>query len=483
LAGRFGASITNLARIAPLAGREISGSAQLQADGRVSTAGVFDLQLNGESTDLQVGIAQLDPLLRGATRVQGGIARDDAGLRFDELALTNERASARVSGSFADPELDLTVAATLADLSSVTERASGSAEVSARVTGTTAEPRIEAEASGAELVLMGRPLSDSRARFAGVVAGPQTAGDAELSGNLDGVPVQGAAQLSAGENGARVLRELLLTVGESRASGNLTLTAENLLSGELNVVSPDLSKVAPLFLVEASGMLRADVKLSAEAGSQSATISGMATDIVYNNVRLDSAELTADARDLFTAPKVDGSFEVRNLTAGGLTVVSVSGTAQREGQATEFAVEAALADGSANVRGTLEPRGQDVAVALQSFAFSRDGLETSLAAPTTVVVEEGTVTLDNARLNAGGGTVTLAGRAGSTLDLTARLGRRPAALANTVRPDLGAQGTISGNVTLTGTASAPAAQFDAALAGSFACGEPCGRGRSVVRER
>ena len=113
---------------------------------------------------------------------------------------------------------------------------------------------------------MGRALTGATARFSGVVAGPQTAGDAEIAGTLDGVPVRGAARLAAGENGARRLENLLLGVGESRASGELTLGADNLLTGTLNVVSPDLSKVAPLFLVNASGALNADVTLTAENG-------------------------------------------------------------------------------------------------------------------------------------------------------------------------------------------------------------------------
>ena len=162
----------------------------------------------------------------------------------------------------------------MTELASLTPRASGAAKMTARVTGTRTAPQIEAEASGEQVVLMGRALTGATARFSGVVAGPQTAGDAEIAGTLDGVPVRGAARLAAGENGARRLENLLLGVGESRASGELTLGADNLLTGTLNVVSPDLSKVAPLFLVNASGALNADVTLTAENGGQSATFSG-----------------------------------------------------------------------------------------------------------------------------------------------------------------------------------------------------------------
>ena len=59
-------------------------------------------------------------------------------------------------------------------------------------------------------------------------------------------------------------------------------------------------------------MLRGEVTLSAEDGAQSATFSGTATDIVYENVTLESADIKGTARDLFRAPQIDGDFSVRN---------------------------------------------------------------------------------------------------------------------------------------------------------------------------
>ena len=115
------------------------------------------------------------------------------------------------------------------------------------------------------IVLMGRPLTGAAARFSGVVAGPQTSGEAELSGTLGDTAVRGSAKLSAGEDGARMLQDLVVSVGESRASGDIVLGADGLLSGGVKIVSPDLSKVAPLFLVKASGMVRADVTLVPKA--------------------------------------------------------------------------------------------------------------------------------------------------------------------------------------------------------------------------
>ncbi|MGH6922350.1 MAG: hypothetical protein ACRED5_01145, partial [Propylenella sp.] len=174
--GSFGVTVSDLSRFEFLTRRALAGSAQLKADGSATRSGRFDIKLAGDTVDLSLGIAALDPLLAGATRLAGGLARSEEGISFDNLVLSNDRMTAEVSGAFAEPNLDLTVAADVADLSLVTERAAGRAHVAAKLTGTTVAPRIDAEATGEEVVLMGRPLADARARFSGVVAGPETAG-------------------------------------------------------------------------------------------------------------------------------------------------------------------------------------------------------------------------------------------------------------------------------------------------------------------
>lgn len=464
LDGSFAASIGDLSRFAALAGRGLAGSAELKATGTATTAGAFDLKLDGATTDLALGIATLDPLFQGATRIEGGIAWRDGGFVFETLKLSNDRATTELSGSFGDPALDLTVSASIADLALVTPRTAGAARINARLSGSRAAPEIEAEAAGENVVLMGRPLADATARFSGIVAGPQTAGETELAGTLGDAAVHGAARLSAGADGARVLDGLVFSVGESKISGDLSIGAGGLLSGDVKVVSPDLSKVAPLFLVEASGMLRGEVALAAEGGVQSATFSGTATDIVYESVTLESADIKGAARDLFRAPQIEGDFSIRNMNAGGFSIVSATGTARRQGESTALVVDAQLADGRAKLEGSLAPRGSGLAIGLQSFAYSRPGIDLALAAPTTIAVEAGTVRFDRTTFNAGGGSVALSGEAGANLDIAATLNSVPAALANSFIPNLGAEGTVSGTVNAQGTPAAPNATFNITLA-------------------
>jgi translocation and assembly module TamB len=464
LDGSFGATIVDLSRFRGLSGRPIAGSAQLQASGTVGLDGAFDLRLDGEASDLALGIAALDPLLVGSTLLAGGMGRADGALRFDQLAFTNERATAELDGAFAAPALDLSLTGRVADLSLVTPRAGGAAEISARLTGTRAEPQVEAAAMGTNVVLMGRPLNDASARFSGIVSGPRASGEAEVSGMLADAPVHGTARLTAGGDGARRLDQLRFSVGESALTGTLTIGADRLFTGDLSLVSPDLSQVAPLFLVEAEGMLRADIALGPANGAQAASFSVTATDILYEGITLETLEAQGQANDLFAALQLEGNFALRNLAVGGLDILAADGTASRRGSATIISGNAALADGSATLAATLEPRGGGLVLALQTFAFSRPGIDLALAAPSTIQVQNGAARFDTLALNAGGGSATIAGIAGEQLDLRIALNAVPASLVNSFSPELGAEGRISGNVAVRGSAAAPNASFDISVA-------------------
>ena len=231
-------------------------------------------------------------------------------------------------------------------------------------------------------------------------------------------------------------------------------------------------------------MLRADVTLSAEGGAQSAAFSGTATDIVYENITLESADISGNVRDLFRAPEIEGKFAVRNLTAGGLNILGATGTAARQGECDGAQRRCAARRRPRQSR--RKPRAAATAdwrLRCRAFAYSRPGIELALAAPTTISVKDGIARFDKTTLRTGGGSVTLSGQAGSTLDLSATLTSVPAALANAFVPNLGAEGTISGTVIAKGTAAAPNATLRSLALRHVGCGIAQRRTRPARRHR
>ncbi|WEZ82276.1 translocation/assembly module TamB domain-containing protein [Rhizobium sp. 32-5/1] len=80
--------------------------------------------------------------------------------------------------------------------------------------------------------------------------------------------------------------------------------------------------------------------------------------------------------------------------------------------------------------------------------------------PTVIAIENGKVGLQQLTIQASGGSIVIAGSAGDTLDLNAKLNALPASLINTFAPSLGAEGSISGTVDINGTTANPVVTYD-----------------------
>ncbi len=92
-----------LARFAALTGQNLAGAADLTVVSTIIPLDrSFSADVSGTTTDLQTGIAQLDPLLRGAGTIALNAARDADGTRIEGLAITT-------------PEVELTADVDLSD--------------------------------------------------------------------------------------------------------------------------------------------------------------------------------------------------------------------------------------------------------------------------------------------------------------------------------------------------------------------------------
>ncbi|RUT92093.1 translocation/assembly module TamB, partial [Mesorhizobium sp. USDA-HM6] len=94
------------------------------------------------------------------------------------------------------------------------------------------------------------------------------------------------------------------------------------------------------------------------------------------------------------------------------------------------------------------------------------GIKAAIAEPSSLAIADGVTSIEKLALNLGGGSATVSGSAGQTLDLTANLASLPAALANDFVPGLDAAGTLNGTAHVTGASSNPDVQFNAKLTGA-----------------
>jgi hypothetical protein len=125
----------SLERFALLAGLDLRGAADVTVVSSLRPLdGIFDVILTGATTDLALGVAELDSLLAGEGAVRLAAARDEAGLRLETLSLGTDAvtigAEAEVTSEGATGAFDLR----LADLGLSIPTLSGPASV----TGTAA---------------------------------------------------------------------------------------------------------------------------------------------------------------------------------------------------------------------------------------------------------------------------------------------------------------------------------------------------------
>lgn len=464
LTGTYRLSAADLGAFAGLTGRPLGGAIELDARGSIGFSGLFDLTLDATARDLALGNPVADGLLAGTTTLSGRAARQEDAVAFENFRVANEALQVVVDGTVSDLEANLVATASLDDLAAVNPRAAGPLSARLTVTGRPAAPAVTARLTSPELVLQDQRLTDLEAGFDGTLARESDVAfdlDGRLSVNarLNGEPVQLSAALDSGAAG-RTLDALSAGIAGATAEGRLTVRDGGGLDGRLALDVPRLEPLAALALTEASGSLSGTLVLESRGERQAASIDATARQIEVPGVSLGFAEIDLAIDDLFGVPAIDGRAEVLALSAGGFDVRSASLTASRGGEATELGLTADLGAGTLAAAGTLTRTPDGFSARLARFELAREGFAAILTDPTTVAVANGVITVGDTRLSIGDGSVVLGGRIGETLALEASVADLPLAIANLVRPDLQAGGTVSGEFSVTGTRAAPAARAE-----------------------
>jgi translocation and assembly module TamB len=264
-------------------------------------------------------------------------------------------------------------------------------------------------------------------------------------------------------DGGRAIRNLTASIGETSLTGDLALLPDGLYSGTLALQSPDLSSVAPLLSMEASGTLSADIELSASDGRQLAEVAAEARDLeiedIAGGIAVGSADIRLSADDLF-GPSLIGQISATAVRIGDIDLPLVDLQATRSGDATLFEARAELADGSVLATGSLGAAEDAVVIGIEALRLLRADIEANLVEPFEVALRNGRVTITEAVLQSGEGRVAVSGEIGDALALSARLDALPLALLGAIQPDFEAAGTLSGTLEASGTPAAPIASFD-----------------------
>jgi translocation and assembly module TamB len=110
----------DLSRFSALAGQELHGKSRLAVTGTVTPlGGLFDLDIQGQTQDLRLGIAQADALLAGRTDLKVTAKRNETGTFLRDLTLKNAALEVAGNAELRSGDSRATLRATLADIALV----------------------------------------------------------------------------------------------------------------------------------------------------------------------------------------------------------------------------------------------------------------------------------------------------------------------------------------------------------------------------
>lgn len=462
--GRNSIRVSDIAVFAGIADRPLSGAVGIEANGSVTPlSGGFDLTFEGGVDDIAIGDARVDPLLAGATTISGRAVRDEAGIRTENLRIDNAQFSFASNGSISSARTDIGFDAALSDLALLDPRTAGRLTASGRATGNGRPIAVTLDAAVPDGRLMARSLTNARLGFTGQVDGSNVTGTIAGSGGLDGLVLALGGDISvAGPR--RAISGLDVRVGPNRLAGDLARDGTAPATGTLRLDAPDVAPLAAFALVEATGAVNARIDLAAAEVGQGVGLVAQARDIVVGATRIGSLDVKAQVSDALGLPLVNGTVQGGGIVAGGIELASLSATAtQSDATTMRFQAESRLAIGTlADLSGELKRLDQGFAARLDTLRLRQQGVAATLGAPATVTVSGGAVELTPLKLDFGTGSLTAQGRMAETFDIDVAIQTMPLAIANAIRPDLQAGGTVSGTARVTGPRDAPDVRFDVA---------------------
>ena len=309
---------------------------------------------------------------------------------------------------------------------------------------------------------------------------------AKLTGDIDGQPLTGSAYVAKRADGGWTLDNLALSLASASLSGGLAIGADHIVVGDMAFGAKNLDDLSPLVLTRLGGALQAKIAASGGGGRQSVAIVAMSDRMSVGDNRLEGLKVNVAVADLWGARAISGSAALARAAVAGQSIAEVKLTATPGADFSDI-------DASGVARGlTLKARGRlfggtPVRLDLATLSAEGGGRRIALAGPATLVFDSG-VEFRNFTLAVDSGRLSLAGRAGKTLDLRARATALPLSALDMVSPGLGLSGVAEGEATISGPSDSPTGDWQARATGISAAqvrsaGLPCARHRGIRTAR
>ncbi|MCF3639421.1 translocation/assembly module TamB domain-containing protein [Rhizobium sp. TRM95111] len=389
----------------------------------------------------------------------GSVTRSSDGtVNLSDVTVTSGTAEAQIAAKLSGNQLEGTVDGTVLSLGRLLADAEGRATFNLSASGPLDGLDVKGRVESSGATLAGRTLSDLVINLEGKAIADSPSGQVTATGALDGQAINVRTRVqSAG--GRIAVPDIAAEIGSNRLNGALALDGAFLPSGNLTFDFPDVGLLAAMAGQKADGDLTGSVAIDSTDGKTSIALKATGSGIRRDDFRIANPDIDLRIGDLATLD-LSGTAKIDSITVGENRLRTLNATFDRRGGTTNFDVNGRYDDAPLVVSGALEQAGDALTVDVHRFEAAPRKVAIRLAQPTRFRIAGGGVALDGLTIGAGRGSVVVNGTAGEALNLTARITALPAGLANSISPGLGAEGTISGTVTIKGTGGAPVAGYD-----------------------
>ncbi|RWO34648.1 MAG: translocation/assembly module TamB, partial [Mesorhizobium sp.] len=383
----------------------------------------------------------------------------------DAIRLVSGALTADGQASLPDNKVTVDIKGALADISLLSGDAKGAITFALNAQGASTAPDLSLTVNSDRLSVAAREITGLKltATGKGDIASP--AADISLTGSVNDEPLDFKASLVT-RQGKRSINGLSLSLGDNKVSGDLALDDRFLPLGTVALDLPDISPLAALALEKADGDVRGTIVFSKTGNAPQVAIKATTDSISRGDLSAKTVTIDALIANYVAAPAISGKIRADSVTSGGTVISGIGVDLKRDGDWTGFSGGATVAGIPARAEGRVKIADGTTSVEIASGDATIRGIKAAIAQPSTLSIANGNASIEKLMLDVGGGSVTVSGTAGQTLDLAAEFSGLPAALANDFSPGLDAAGTLGGTAQVTGPSAAPDIRFNAQLNGA-----------------
>ncbi|NKB53450.1 MAG: hypothetical protein GKR97_14720 [Rhizobiaceae bacterium] len=259
------------------------------------------------------------------------------------------------------------------------------------------------------------------------------------------------------------ISDFIAEIGETRIGMSLGRSGTPSITGTAKITSTNISDLAALALVNATGQVNGSVEFLDTDGLQSLSARLNARQFKFDAYRARSIDLVGSVVDVFGLPKLGATLEGRDLQVPGTNIPTFSAKIGTSGDTSTFQVSAKLSKYSTSIKttGSVVYGPQKANVAIKTFSALSKLAKIRLLSPTNIRLNRnGSTLLSKTQLAIDSGRLVVGGSVGDKLNIQVDLKSLPLKIANAFQPDLGVTGSLSGRLNLQGTTADPQVSYN-----------------------